>query len=193
MTSADHIGQTVIDTIADYPVLETVGDLAQLLAALPPQMPLLLDEYTRIAAEYRDQPVTRAVTPRVIPVGEYTGAEPVKLMQGLQLGTVLVPETDDVARITSEAQRRGLPPEGDLDRATEALEDSRGTLRDGLEGSVEALELLSALVGDYAAQHVPAGDVQDNLRIEGERINSSAARVRALIDQVVTAAEGPTA
>ncbi len=186
--------QAVLDTVAAHPYLEPVGDLARLLAALPQDTPLTLDHHGRVAPEYRDQPVLQAVTPRIVAIGDIEGDQPMTLRPGLELGTVLVPETDDTALITAQATRRNLLPAEDLARVSAVFEDADGTLREGLEAAADSLDLLGHVVGQDVGKYVPDEnrDLQDSLRIEGARIDSAAARVRALVDQVVTAAEGPT-
>lgn len=170
----------VAQVVEAVPMLDTVGDLAALLAQLPADMPLSLDEFVRADPAEKDQ--VHTVTPRVVAVAEGLGTDDPPLpRQGLQLSLVYVPADGDEAAQATVAARRDLPPYEPMDRAEARIDG--GDLRGGLLDLATVLERAALLVGETTPKWLQTGDpAAQSLRVEAERIEYTADRVRTLAE-----------
>jgi hypothetical protein len=111
--------------LADRPVLDTVGDLADMLAQLPREMPLLVDDQVsidRTLSHPGDNPVFTVVasmatvtSPPLLPVRDNHGHEHDVLEPALELGTQVLPTAESAAAAETRPYR--LP-----DRIADALD-----------------------------------------------------------------------
>ncbi|MFE7268536.1 hypothetical protein ACFU9B_42305 [Streptomyces sp. NPDC057592] len=165
--------------LAAHPMLDSVGDLAQLLAKLPPDMALVLDEHVRVDPDEPGQ--TYTVTPRLTGMVDYSAGTPQQTL-GLELGQVCVPAYEDDAAQAAAVVRRGLVPENTLVRGERRVEG--GDLRDGLTDVTAVLESVARLLTDAAAWLGTGDPDADSLRVEAGRIDHAAARVAQLAKTV---------
>ncbi|MEU3978312.1 hypothetical protein [Streptomyces bacillaris] len=170
---AEH--QHLIDAVAERPMLENVGALADLLAQLPPEMSLWLDEHAREDPANRLKAQFLAVTPRIVGVSNSDGPEGPRMEAGLELGIVHVPHNNSPAERVALVTRRDLPPDSTYDRAEHRME---------LGQVPAALGDLNSLLQDVASLLVAATEWMDRdstdaeaLHVEASRINQTAARI----------------
>jgi len=116
----------VREVLADRPILDSVGDLAQLVNQLPPEVALLVDDQVRTD---RDTPaageqivfavvaeMAMVTVPPITPVRDHHGQEHDVIEPALQLGVRVLPTPDSPAPRQTGAYYLH-------DRAEEALED----------------------------------------------------------------------
>ncbi|MYW69092.1 hypothetical protein GTY65_34220 [Streptomyces sp. SID8379] len=168
-------------TIAAHPMLDSVGALTALLAQLPPEMALKLDEHVRADPSERDQVYT--VTPRLVGMVSGIGTETAHMTPGLELGTVYVPADGEEDVQAAAAVRRHLPPFDTLARAEDRIDD--GNLREGLKDLSAVLQNIALLLEETAPKWLARGDeAAESLRVEAGRIAHAADRVTQLAETV---------
>ncbi|MGW2586658.1 hypothetical protein ACWCYZ_36085 [Streptomyces virginiae] len=167
----------LMDTVATVPLLSTVGDLAALLARLPQDMPLVLDDHVRVA-DPNDTGLVHTITPRIVGVVQDVGTEASVLRPALELGLVHVPDAEESVQAAA-AVRSDLPPHSPLARAEARLED--GYLVEGLLDAATVLDNTARLLGTTALDWMEydGADAQA-LQAEADRIHHAVARLRAL-------------
>ncbi|GGZ95189.1 hypothetical protein GCM10010371_63900 [Streptomyces subrutilus] len=175
----------LMGTVAAVPLLDTVGDLAALLARLPQDMPLVLDDHVR-DTDPDDTSLVHAITPRIVGVVGDIGTGPAALRPALELGLVYVPDAGKSVRAAA-AVRSDLPPRNPLVRAEVRLED--GYLVEGLLDAATVLDRTAQLLGTTAPDWLEhdSADAQA-LQAEADRIHQAVVRIRAL----ATGVESPT-
>ncbi|MGP9023195.1 hypothetical protein ACT1U9_32925 (plasmid) [Streptomyces sp. BR1] len=173
--------QKLVDTIAAHPMLDSVGALAALLAQLPPEMALKLDELVRADPAEPDQVYT--VTPRLVGMVSGIGTEDAKMTPGLELGTVYVPADGAEDVQAAAAVRRDLPPYDTLARAEDRIDNGR--LREGFKDLSAVLQNIALLLEEVAPKWLAHGDpAAESLRVEAGRIAHAADRVTQLSETV---------
>ncbi|MET9695173.1 hypothetical protein ABZY81_43590 [Streptomyces sp. NPDC006514] len=167
----------LMDTVATVPLLSTVGDLAALLARLPQDMPLVLDDHVRVA-EPNDTSLVHTITPRIVGVVQDVGTEAAVMRPALELGLVYVPDAEESVQAAA-AVRSDLPPHSPLARAEARLKD--GYLVEGLLDAATVLDNTARLLGATALDWLEydGADAQA-LQAEADRIHHAVARLRAL-------------
>jgi hypothetical protein len=175
--------------VGGRPILDTVGDLAALLALLPPEVPLVLDGPVRIAKQLStagDNPVFAVVASMATvasqplsPVRDNHGHEFDVVEPALELSTQVLPTPDTPAAADTRAYY--LP-----DRVAEALDDSE---------TGEYLTLLGQLCTQFASElvkrashYLPGGptaemaSISDEFRGLATRLTAHAPLVEHLIN-----------
>ncbi|MCJ0875651.1 hypothetical protein [Streptomyces sp. AP-93] len=160
----------LMDTVTTVPLLSTVGDLAALLARLPQDMPLVLDEHTRVT-DPSDTGLVQAITPRIVGVVPHVGP-------ALQLGLVYVPDAEESVRAAAAA-RFDLPPHNPLARAEVLLK--HGYVVDGLLDAATVLDHIALLLEKTGPDWLEydGADAQA-LQAEADRIRHAVVQLRAL-------------
>ncbi|MGW8573252.1 hypothetical protein [Streptomyces niveus] len=167
----------LMDTVATVPVLSTVGDLAALLARLPHNMPLVLDDHARVT-DPDDTSLVHAVTPRIVGVSQVVGTGAAVMGPALELGLVYVPDAGESVKAAA-AVRPELPPRSPLDRAEARLKD--GYVVEGLLAAATVLDNTALLLGRTGPDWLEydGADAQA-LQTEADLIHQAAVRLRAL-------------
>ena len=162
--------------------LDNAGELAALAAALPPQTPLFIADWPRIAAGERPgdgwvsavvATIATVVERPLTPVRDNAGREHDVLAPGLELGVWLLPGPD--APVPAKPQACGY-----YARAIEALED------DGPGVSLPAVSaLLHHIAGllSPAADYSPAAYLPDGSHLAGD-ILAEMRRLRQVADRL---------
>ncbi|WP_331718746.1 hypothetical protein [Streptomyces sp. NBC_00212] len=174
-----------IAAVAAAPMVDTVGALRTLLAQLPDEMPLSLDDHHRALPGEPDR--VHTVHPSLVATVSGLGTEAESTQPGLLLTQVYVPFGADEEEQAAVAARADLPAYGELPRAAHYLE--RGELRAGLKDVAEVLEEVAHLVGEVAADCTEHDEDGSKLRVEAKRIAHAAERVGRLAAEVEEVAE----
>ncbi|MFC9803335.1 hypothetical protein ACFWGE_21350 [Streptomyces bacillaris] len=160
--------QRLVDTVAAHPTLDNVGALADLLAQLPPQMSLWLDEHHREDREHRLQQQFLAVTPRIVGVSNTEGPEGPGMEAGLELGMVHIPFNSSPDERAALAVRRDLLPSNLYARAEQRME----------HGQVPAgLGSLASLLREIAGHVVAATEWMDRDHPDAEALHAEADQI----------------
>ncbi|MFF7097327.1 hypothetical protein ACFY9A_33765 [Streptomyces rubradiris] len=170
--------QRLAATVAAHPMLDSVGALARLLAQLPPELPLWLDEHVRWDPNERLKRQLLTVTPRIVWVASAVETEDVSGEPGLELGTVCIPcdSTPDVQ--AAVAVRRDLLPADPYASAEECLE--QGDVPGALGDLATLLQDIAALLSDVTDGSERGSLDTESLRVEAARIGQAAARIARL-------------
>lgn len=174
--------------LADRPVLDTVGDLADMLAQLPREMPLLVDDQVsidRALSHPGDNPVFAVVgslatvtSPPLLPVRDNHGHEHDVLEPALELGTQVLP--------TAESAPAGeTRPYYLADRIADALE--RGEIGEYFTLLARQCERDATHLTGRAAEYLPGGatpemeTIATRLRGVASQLTAHAPQVEQLI------------
>ncbi|GHH12409.1 hypothetical protein [Streptomyces rubradiris] len=165
-------------TVAAHPMLGSVGALARLLAHLPPELPLWLDEHVRWDPDERLKQQLLTVTPRIVWVDTADETEDASMEPGLELGTVCIPfdSTPDVQ--AAVAVRRDLLPADPYASAEERLE--QGDVPGALGDLATLLQDIAALLSDVTDGLDRGSPDTESLRVEASTIGQAAARIARL-------------
>jgi hypothetical protein len=173
--------------LSGRPVLETVGDLAALLALLPPDLPLWLDELVRTD---RDNPASGdnavdVVVAEIIPLtsrpsallSRGDGQDLHELVPALQLGRRVLPSSS-AATVAPENTR----PYYLYDRADEALEE--GELGTYLTLAAQQLKVIARSLDTEIPGWLPFDRPVPELATEADRLRVVATALDALAPTV---------
>ncbi|WP_326707969.1 hypothetical protein [Streptomyces cyaneofuscatus] len=170
---AEH--QRLLATVAAHPVVENVGSLADLLAKLPPEMSLWLDEHAREDPANRMKQQFLAVTPRIVGVSNSEGPTGPSMEAGLELGIVHVPFNSSPDERVALATRSDLPPDSAYARAEHRME--LGQVPAALGDLASLLRNVAGLL-EGATEWMDRNSTDaESLHVEASRINQAAARI----------------
>jgi hypothetical protein len=175
--------------LADRPILDTVGDLAALVAKLPPEVPLTLDDQVTIDARLSsagDNPVFAVVASMatlasrpLLPVRDNTGHEFDVLEPALELGTQVLPSADTAAAVDTRPYY--LPA-----RIDDALD--RGEVGQYLTLLARQCRQFAGHLTGKAGQYLPGGSTPEmaaiaaTLRGVADRLTAHAPHAEDLIN-----------
>ncbi|AKN72660.1 hypothetical protein QR97_25405 [Streptomyces sp. PBH53] len=170
--------QRLAATVAAHPMLDNVGALASLLAQLPPELPLWLDEHVRWDPNERLKQQLLTVTPRIVGVASAVETEDASTEPGLELGTVHIPfdSTPDVQ--AAVAVRRDLLPSDPYASAEDRLE--QGDVPGALGDLATLLQDIAALLSDITGGVERGSTDAELLRVEASTIGQAATRIARL-------------
>ncbi|WP_030665818.1 hypothetical protein [Streptomyces rimosus] len=186
-TAASGQPQHLAATVAAHPMLNSVGALARLLAQLPPEMSLWLDEHAREDPNERLRQQFLTITPRIVKVASSVGIEDEPMQPGLELGTVSIPFDSDPGARAAMAARRDLSPETTSARAEERME--QGDVPGALGDAALVLQEVAALLLGATEWLDRSSPGAESLSIEAWRIRQTAKRV-ARIAKVIKEEDG---
>lgn len=186
--------------VGDRPIeVATAGDLAELLARIPADTPLFVDEHVRIDPDLDEgttetrtavqATVVSAFADETVEALDEHGGRDVYMHQaaGLMLGGVLTPQG-------APAPARSVAY-GAQQRITEALYagDGAGMLDAFAEILRDVAEYLDGIGDTSLLEWLADKDLAGQLKVEGSRLRQSAARLAALRDRVAAdlTAQGP--
>ncbi|MFF9670340.1 hypothetical protein ACF1GS_01360 [Streptomyces eurythermus] len=177
-TPAPGEEQRLAATVAAHPMLDSVGALASLLARLPPELPLWLDEHVRWDPDERLKQQLLTVTPRIVGVASAVETEDAAMEPGLELGTVCIPFDSTPDARAAVAVRRDLLPADPYASAEERLE--QGDVPGALGDLATLLQDIAALLSDVTDGMERGSSDTESLRVEASRIGQAAARIARL-------------
>lgn len=187
---AEAAFNAVKKVLGGRPILDTVGDLAALLALLPPELPLFVDEVVRIGrgaeSEGEDprfvvvaEPATTSHTPQ-LPVRDDAGNSYDVLEPALQLGTRVLPLPD--APAPTKTRPYHLPDRLDDTLERGEIAEYLGLLGQHLTGI--ARNLTHDAPGWWSGGTTPElAASADELRAIANRLTAHAPTVEALINE----------
>lgn len=168
-------------------VIDTVADLVAITAALPPEMPVVVDEIVRAV------PTPDPCRPRTIvstvdiatvlhhprnPLHTASGEQYGELVPGLELGLLAVLDPDpDTPDMPMPVNRSGFPAHHPVYRVSEAFEEGRADT--GMSSAADVAAGLADELESHLEDSLPGGRIPPEVAATLQQLRSAASALRS--------------